>query len=198
MEKKFKESLIPELYSKALSKESMIIGPSVVPKVANVIFTGVSKLLQKAYAGKPTAVRFRSVNNNFICAAKVEFIPNGEDPSNGRWDYVWTFNEEDLNGAEIIDAETNSHVNTEIVAAGSDLYNMRFAPGVAIIMSIILLEQISDWLQENTLENEPSKLVLDSVFTAIGELEDGKVYKSIIPAGEIKVLIKNDSAIQEH
>ena len=67
----------------------------------------------------------------------------------------------------------------------------------AIYMATLIVEMIIEWIKENTTEVESASLVLDSVFKATGVIEDGKVVVGIVPAGEMKVLIKDDNAIQE-
>ena len=45
MEKKFKETSIPEDFSKALAKQSILLGPQHAYRMANILFTGVSNYL---------------------------------------------------------------------------------------------------------------------------------------------------------
>ena len=56
---------------------------------------------------------------------------------------------------------------------------------------------IINWVKDNTSQTDPAALVLENCFKAIGKVENGKVVMSIIPDGAMKVLIKDDSAIQE-
>ena len=55
----------------------------------------------------------------------------------------------------------------------------------------------NDHQLENATESEPAILTLDGVFKATATVENGKVVMGIVPDGEMKVLIKDDSAIQE-
>lgn len=202
MEKKFKETSIPEDFSHALAMQSFLIGPANVYRVATVLFHGVSTCLGSIKSVTiPKAIVFRSIDNAFLAGAKVEFIPNKDDKNNpaaGRWDYVWTCYEEDLKGADIIDVTKNNLVGPFFAASGANLYNMKFAgPDTCIFMMTLMIEMIIAWLKENATEAESAALVLDGVFKGISSVDDGKVVLGIVPDGEMKVLIKDDDKIQE-
>lgn len=202
MEKKFKETSIQEDFSKALAKQNILIGPSNVYRVATVLFHGVSTCMGAMKSTSvPKALVFRSLDHSFLAAAKVEYIKNADDPSNpaaGRWDYTWTFNEDDIAGADVTEVATNSLVATHFVSAALALYNMKFSgTELCIMMMTLLIEMIISWLKENTSDAEGAKLVLEGVFKASAEVENGKIEMGIVPDGEMKVLIKDDSAIQD-
>lgn len=202
MEKKFKETNIPEDFSRALASQSFLIGPSHTPRIATVLFHGVSRCLgSMKNTTIPKAVVFRSLDSSFLAGAKVEYIANADDPSNpsaGRWDYTWTFYEEDLKGCDCIDVSSNALVSTFFISSASDLYNMRFAgQDVCVLMMVMMIEMIINWLKENVSESEPMMMTLDGVFKATAAVENGKITMGIVPDGEMKVLIKDDSAIQE-
>lgn len=202
METKFKETSILEDFSRALAQQSFLLGPSHTPRIATVLFHGVSTCLgDMKNTTIPKALVFRSLDRSFLAGAKVEYIANSDDPSNpaaGRWDYTWTFYEDDLKGCDCVDVATNSLVTTFFVASGITLYNMRFAgPDLCIMMMTMMIEMIINWLKENATESEPAVLTLDGVFKATATVENGKIVMGIVPDGEMKVLIKDDSAIQE-
>jgi len=202
MEKKFKETSIPEDYSKALVEQGLLVGPSHVYRIAIVLFHGVSSCLgAMKNPSVPKAIVFRSLDHSFLAGAKVEYIKNEDDPTNpasGRWDYTWTFYEDDLKGADCIEAVSNSLVASYFVASGLQLYNMRFNDAeTSIVLVTFMLEMIIAWLKENVSETEDATLTLDGVFKATSTMDKGKVEMGIVPDGEMKVLIKDDSAIQE-
>ena len=84
-------------------------------------------------------------------------------------------------------------------AAGISLYNMKFADSdTCITMMNTLVEFIINWLKENVTDTEPATLVLKGVFKGVAEVDpDGSIDIGIIPDGAMKVLIKDDSAIQD-
>ena len=202
MEKKFKETNILEDYYKTLAQQCFLIGPSHTPRIATVLFHGVSSCLGSMKNPTiPKAVVFRSLDHSFLAGAKVEYIANADDPSNpaaGRWDYTWTFYEDDLKGCDCIEVANNSLVSTYFISSAITLYNMRFAgQDLCVLMMTMMVEMIINWLKENATESEPAILTLDGAFKATATVENGKVVMGIVPDGEMKVLIKDDSAIQE-
>ena len=56
--------------------------------------------------------------------------------------------------------------------------------------------QLRKWLDENTKSSEEALIELDGVFQARGAIEGGEKVFAIEPAGEIKILIKDDAAIE--
>ena len=191
MEKKFKETSISEEYSKALANQHLLIGPTHVYKIATVLFHGASMCLsamKNTSVGK--ALIFRAVDGRFLAGAKVQYIANVDDPNNpaaGRWDYTWTAYEEDLKDCDTVDVANNAMIAPYFTAAGISLYNMN-----------TLVEFIINWLKENVTDTEPATLVLNGVFKGVAEVDpDGSIDIGIIPDGAMKVLIKDDSAIQD-
>lgn len=202
MEKKFKETNILEDFSKALAQQCFLIGPSHTPRIATVLFHGVSSCLgDMKNTTIPKAIVFRALDHSFLAGAKVEYIANVDDPTNpaaGRWDYTWTFVEDDLKGCDCVEVANNSLVTTYFISSGISLYNMKFAgPDLCALMMTMMIEFIINWLKENATESETAVLTLEGVFNASAVVENGKIVMGIVPDGEMKVLIKNDSAIQE-
>ena len=61
-----------------------------------------------------------------------------------------------------------------------------------------MVEFIIKWLKENVTAEEPVTLIQDGVFRADAAVdENGEINIGIIPDGQMKVLIKDDSAIQD-
>lgn len=202
MEKKFKETNIADDYSKGLAQQNFLLGPSNVYRIATVLFHGVSTCLGSIKnMTVPKAVVFRSLDHSFLAGAKVEYIKNDDDPSNpaaGRWDYVWTFYEDDLKGADCIEVANNSLITTYFTSSGISLYNMKFnASDLCVLMMTQMIEMIIGWLKDNATEAEPVTLVLEGVFKATAEVSNGKTVMGMVPDGEMKVLVKDDSVIQE-
>ena len=202
MEKKFKETNISEDFSRALAKQSLLIGPQNAYKIANILFTGVSKYLSSVKNRQiPKGIIIRSESNEFLAGAKVEYFPNESDPTNpsaGRWDYVWTCYEDDMKGVNSIDFNTNSSVLVYFTSSGQELYSLKFMGlDICVTSMITMLEMIIGWVKDNTSQTDPAVLILENCFKAIGKVENGKIEMSIIPDGAMKVIIKDDSAIQE-
>lgn len=202
MEKKFKETNIPEDFSKALAKQSILLGAQHAYRMANILFTGVSNYLASVKNYQiPKGIIIRSQGNEFLAGAKVEYFPNEADPTNlsaGRWDYTWTCYEDDMKGVDCVETASNTAVLIYFTSAAQQLYSAKFsAVDVCITAMVVILEMIINWVKDNTSQTDPAVLVLENCFKAIGKVENGKVVMSIIPDGAMKVLIKDDSAIQE-
>jgi hypothetical protein len=197
MEKKFKETSILEDYSKVLAKNCITLGPSITPYIATVLFDGVSRCLGAIKnQNKPKAIIFRSMDHSFLAGAKVEYIA-GDDPTSSRWDYVWTFYEKDLEGADIIDASSNSMILTYFESSGINLYKMKFAGAdTCATMMALLVEMIKKWLTENAVEGETTGLELEGAFRAIVTKKGEELEYGLIPDGEMKRLIKDDTALE--
>lgn len=201
METKFKESKIPEDFSKALAAQNMLLGPTMAENAVTILFNGTSKCLaDNKDLSVPKAVVFRRIDGTFLVAAVLRYVTNEDDPSNlasGQWNYSWTFDQEDIKDCKIIEM-SNSLISMYFYNAASSLYNLRFNdPAVCATVMNLMVEMIINWLKENTKDGEKSVLTLSGVFTAMGEVVDGEIEMAIIPDGDIKLLVKDDSAIQE-
>lgn len=201
MKTKFKESKIPEDFSKALAAQNMLLGPTMAENAVTILFNGTSKCLaDNKDLSVPKAVVFRRIDGTFLVAAVLRYVTNEDDPSNlasGQWNYSWTFDQEDIKDCKIIEM-SNSLISMYFYNAASSLYNLRFNdPAVCATVMNLMVEMIINWLKENTKDGEKSVLTLSGVFTAMGEVVDGEIEMAIIPDGDIKLLVKDDSAIQE-
>ena len=202
MEKKFKETQIPEDFSRTIAQQSILLSPNYVERIANVLFTATSKCLGDVKdTTVPKAIVYRGIDNSFLAAAIVEYIKNDDDPTDmsaGQWSYVWTLSEDDIANCQAIDVRSNSLVVPYFYAALADKYHCSFNDRDSCLkMMTLMVEMIIHWIMENTKDGEETVLSLDGVFVAKGAVEDGKVAISIIPDGDMKVLIKNDADIQQ-
>lgn len=200
MEVKFKESKIPEDLSKALASQNMLLGPTMAEQAANILFVGTSRCLaDNKDLSVPKAVVFRRIDGSFLVAAKLEYIKNPDDPADlasGQWNYSWTFDEEDIKDCKLIET-TNNLITMYFYNAASSLYSIKFNdPSVCATVMNLVVEMIINWIKENTKDGDKAVLTLGGVFTAMGEVVDGEIQMAIIPDGEIKILIKDDAAIQ--
>ena len=74
---------------------------------------------------------------------------------------------------------------------------MKFSDdGVGIMMFNLILDGISQWLDENAVDGDERSLVSTGVMEAACAVENGVVTKSLTPQGEIKELIKGDDTYQ--
>jgi hypothetical protein len=75
---------------------------------------------------------------------------------------------------------------------------MRFdTPESIVVLPVFAFDQIHKWLDENAKEGEEVSIELDGTFQARVAIEGGEKVFAIEPAGEIKMLIKDDTAIEK-
>ena len=206
MEKKFNETSIPEDISREAANQNLIVGATHVDKIATIFITAVSDCLREIKnIDKPQAVVVRGLDNRFICAGIIQYIKNEDEPStdnlaSGNWSYSWTFDEDDLKELNANEIDFRSSLFTKLITGtASKLYGMAFdSDSSATTLSSKIMDAISHWLDDNAKEGEETTLILDNVFKAVSTVDtDGKVEKSFVPEGEIKVLVKGDEMIQD-
>lgn len=194
------DSTLPQNYSKGLLEDKYYdIAPEHTDKFAYTLFTATANLLSFAKSkDHPTTFEFYTVDNRFVAAAIVEFFEN-EDPNKpGNWSLVWTFYENDVptnaNRINIKDVDTHSYFRS----VAGDKYGIRFVNTECLVNTMTyLLEQIKKWLDENAKEGEEVCVTQDSIFQARVVVENGEKVFALEPAGEIKMLIKEDASIEK-
>ena len=198
--KKLKDTHIPENWSAALYNEKgMDIAGEHMDKICYVTFYAVSNALADTKTqNNPTAFMFKEPNGDFIAAAVVMYVPNEDPKKPGSWNYYWTWYAEDVpeNAAQLVasDAQLSSYFR----GVGQTKYGMGFTDVESIYETTkYVLKTIRKWLDENAVDKEERGVELDGVFEARVAVEEcGEKVMSIEPAGEIKKLIKDDSAIE--
>lgn len=200
-EKKLKETDIPSDVTRDLLSKRIGVSVDHVEKVFKSLMVGVSKLLGEAKnLEKPKAIAIRRPDGQFIVGARVEFHKNQDDPNNiasGNWSYIWSFDETDVTeGATMIDIFQPQSWHY-ITSTALNLFNMRFTDGLGPTIIATAVEHLSHWLDDNAKDGEVQKLIIDEALTAECAVEDGSVVKSIIPDGEVKVIIKGDDTYQD-
>lgn len=201
-ELRLEETKIPDDISKEMASNQLGVASMHVGKIVKVMMTGASKLLGSVKElNTPKAIAFRRPDGRFLAGAKVEFHKNPAEPdapASGNWSYIWTFNEDDIAGAKVIDIGTNLEAWQFFESAATKLYRMTFdseASGVMLINTLI--EHISRWLDDNAKDGEVQRLTCPGSLIAECAVENGAVVKSIVPDGEMKVLIKGDDEYQD-
>ena len=193
-------SLLGSLSEEMMYNYQWDIRPEFCPKVMECIFVATSEILTSAkLIDKPVAVVYRKANKELAAAAIVQFFPNQDDPTKpGNWSLVWTFDEADIpENASIIEG-TDSNVLVYYKAIAGNKFNIEYdASDVINVLNVAILSGIKKWLDENAKENEEVSVSLENVFQARVAVENGIKVFAIEPAGEIKMLIKDDAAIEK-
>ena len=197
---KLMESQIPQNFATGLyNDKSYDLSGQHTEMMADIIFTGVSNALGAIKTKEqPVAFIFKKNNDEFICGAVIKFIPNDDDPTKaGSWSYVWTFDKEDIPAnAKLIGCE-DANIIAYFRGVARNKYGAAFRDQAAITeCTRYLMQTISKWLDENASDQEEVGVELEGVFQATVAVENGIKYKALVPEGEIKKLIKDDSAIE--
>lgn len=197
---KLTETSIPQNFSSAIFNDlNYDLSPVFVPSLADIIFISIAQALgDRKRKDQPTSILIKKANTNFIAGATIVYMPNEDDASKpGSWNYSWTWNKEDIpansNVIDIKDPDIYSYFKT----TAYNKYTAAFDNQIAVVdMTRYLLETISKWLEDNASEAEEVGVEMEGVFEASVAVEDGQVVKSLVPKGEIKELIKDDSKIE--
>lgn len=193
------DTTLPQNYSRGLFDEKNYdLAPEHTDKIAYVVFTGTADLLNSAKSkDRATAFVFQRMDNSVIAAAIVQYFPN-EDPSKpGNWSLVWTFDEADIPENALVISPKDAQTHSYFRAIAGDKWGMKFKdPTCLITLITYILEQIYKWLDENAVEGKEVSVEQDAVFQARVAIEAGEKIFALEPAGEIKMLIKDDASIE--
>ena len=169
-----------------------------IDKLYYTLFYAVANALKDNKSkDTPTSFMITEVSGKPIAAATVEYF-DGKGDNPGNWSLVWTFNPDEVPAnATKLDLQNDlTHSYFRVIAG--DKYGMKFYDRTSIVtLMTYSLEQLYKWLDENAKEGSIIDIELESVFTASVEVVDGKKVFAVEPAGEIKTLIKDDSAIEK-
>lgn len=197
---KLMESQIPQNYSTGLySEKDYDLSADHTNIVADILFTGVAQCLGDVKDRKfPSAFVFEANNKDFIAAAIVQYFENKDDPSKpGNWSYTWTWYKDDVPANSKIYRTTQQELSSYFRGVSQGKYGMAFKDVAGITeVNRYLLVQIKKWLDENAKEGEEVGVEEPGIFQASVVIEDGEKVFSLVPEGEIKKLIKDDSAIE--
>ena len=197
---KLMETQIPQNYQTGLYNEKGYeLAPENTSNVADILFTGVTECLADVKNKDiPVAFVFEENNQDFIAAAVVQFLPNEDDSSKpGSWSYSWTWYKDDVPANSRIIRACDTEMSTYFRGTGLRKYGMQWKDINAIFeCTRYFIIQVKKWLDANAVEGEEVGIELEGVFQATVAVEDGVKVFSITPDGEIKKLIKDDSAIE--
>ena len=191
---------IPQNFSMGLyNDKGYDLSADHTPIIADIMFTGVSECLGDVKKREtPTAFVFKKNNDEFIAAAIVQFIANDDDKSKaGQWSYTWTWDAADVPSNAVLIGPERPEMGIYFRGVSKNKYGAAFRDHSAIIeVTRYFLEVLKKWLDENASESEEIAVQLEGVFQAAVAVENGEKVMSIVPEGEIKKLIKDDSAIE--
>lgn len=174
------------------------VGETHVEKLYYTLFYGVAHVLKDNKSKEaPTTFTITELSGKPVAAATVEYF-EGEGNNPGNWSLVWTFNPDEIpeNGVKFDLQNDLTHSYFRSIAG--DKYGMRFRDRTAVVaLMTYIVEQLYKWLDENAKEGEVVEIELDNIFTAKVEVVDGVKVFAVDPSGEVKTIIKDDSAIEK-
>jgi hypothetical protein len=197
---KLSETSMPQNYSRGLLEDKLYdIAPDHTGKFGYILFHGVASILAaNKDKDRPVAFIVNRIDEKFVAAAIVQYFDNDDKNNPGNWNLVWTFDENDIpeHAKRIFLKDPNSHPFFITVAANR--YNMEFKQEAAIINLLsYFMEILYKWLDENAKPDEEVLIEQDGVFQARVGIENGEKVFSVEPMGEVKMLIKDDAAIEK-
>lgn len=197
--KKLYDTSLPNNWSTTLDQQYLFdIAPEHYDKLLSVIMIATSEILSSAkLKQQPVTVTYRKANGELVAAATVEFFPNDDASKPGNWALAWTFDESDIpeNALKITQDDPNVLVYYRAVAGSK--WNIEFdsTSVVTPLVNTTLLE-FKKWLDENAVEGEEVGIEIPALCTGAVSIENGVKVFALIPAGEVKMLIKDDTAIE--
>lgn len=194
------DTTLPQNFSKGLFEEKNYdLAPEHTDKITYTVFTATADLLNNVKSKeRPASFVFDRIDGSVIAAAIVQYFPNEDESKPGNWSLVWTFDEADIpeNALRISLKDTQTHSYYRAIAG--DKWGMKFKdPACLTTLLTYVLEQVYKWLDENAAEGKEVSVEQEAVFQARVAVENGEKVFALEPAGEIKMLIKDDAAIEK-
>jgi len=197
---KLSESSMPQNYSKGLLQDkSYDLAPDHTGKIGYVLFHGAANLLAaNKDKNKPVALVLDRLDGKVVAVAIVQYFDNKDKSNPGNWNMVWSFDENDIpaDAKKIYLKDPNTHAY--FVAVAANRYNMEFKTEPCVVnLLTYFMEILYKWLDENAKADEEVVLDQDGVFHSRVGIENGEKVFGIEAAGEVKMLIKDDAAIEK-
>lgn len=204
--KNFMDTTIPSVYSNGLYRE---IGYDVAAehtgKILVTVVYGITDCLSKIKSkDTPVAFVIREPNDEFICAAIVQYFENEDDPKKpGNWNYSWTFDESDVPENAKICSLYDGEYSIYFTNVGASKFNMGFHKNEYLgDLGRYLFKTIKRWLEDNAGKADENNQPIDGVeYPGViqfrMDVEDDKVVLSAEPDGEVKQMIKDDASIEK-
>lgn len=197
---KLLETSLPAMWSKGLAEEKAFdLAPEFMSYMTKTLFIGVSGVLSANRNTKePVAFVIDRLDGKIVAAAVLQLFENEDKKNPGNWNLFWTFDEADIpeNAKRFSLKDPLTH--SFFISPAANVCNIEFKTEAAlVILMTYTVEQIYKWLDENAKADEEVTVEQDGVFQARVGVENGQKVFSIEPAGEIKMLIKNDTSIEK-
>lgn len=191
------ENALPVEYNRVLSLRGLMLESELINDMMKVPVHAFSKYLglKKNRDDNGTALVLRDEKGNFILAGVVKYHkPENEDQA-GNWSYEFTFDEEDVKEAHqylVTDAAFMEVLQKVAVNHSVVITDMEFAFDL-IVSFFVALKNV---LEQNVTPTEECEIESEGFFVATAAVEGDEKVFSIVPSGEMKRLIKDDSTLE--
>lgn len=192
------ENALPAEYNRVLSLRGLVLESEIINDMMKVPVHAISKYLglKKNRDDNGTALVVRDDKGNFIIGGVVKYHkPENEDQA-GNWSYEFTFDEEDVKESHqyIVNDAAFMEVLQKVAYEHSVVITeMDFAYDL-IVAFFISLKNV---LEQNVTPAEEFEIESEGFFVATAAVENDEKVFSLVPSGEMKRLIKDDSSLEE-
>lgn len=176
-------------------------------RLVKSFFAATSAFLSKVKVSKvdeAVALCLTDVSGNFKFAGVVEYHDNKDNPDEpGNWSYVMTFDEKDINMLEkkktvkkyLYSSDGFKNVYDKVAY---DVGGISFChEGYMFDACLLVIDTLIQILDREAVDNDVVDVELPKYFTASVSVENGEKIFAITPAGEMKEIIKNDTALDK-
>lgn len=197
---KILETSLPAMWSKGLAEEKGYdLAPEFITRITTTLFHGVAGVLAaNRKTDKPVAFIIDRLDGKMVACAVLQLFENEDKKNPGNWNMFWSFDEADIPKDAVKLYLKDPLTQPFFIVPAANKCNIEFKTEAAlVILMTYVLEQIYKWLDENAKADEEVSIEQEGVFQARVGVENGQKVFSIEPAGEIKMLIKNDTSIEK-
>ena len=198
MTKVLAKNALPEKYNQVLVLSGIYLEQDIVEDFMKCPVHAFSKYLgikKNSSDENGTALVLRDVKGNFVVAGVVKYHkPENEDQA-GNWSYEFTFNEEDIKDTHQYLVSDASFI--ELFSKVALNYSLALKdPKYITDLVYGFFAALKNLLEDNASPTEEFEVEMEGYFVASSAVEgDEKVY-SLVPSGEMKRLIKDDSSLE--
>ena len=199
MTKVLAKNALPEKYNQALALSGIFLEQDIMEDMIKVPVHAFSKYLgikKNCNDENGTALVLRDEKGNFVLAGVVKYHkPENEDQA-GNWSYEFTFDEEDIKNAHQYLVSDSSFI--QLFSRVSINYSLAIKDEKFITdLVYAFFVALKNLLEENVSPTEEFEVELEGYFVASSAIEGDEKVFSLVPSGEMKRLIKDDSSLEE-
>lgn len=170
--------------------------------IAKTVFNGCTDYLSLVKnKSVPVVLLIQDLKGNKIAfgCALFDKSEGGESDEDGSWEYYWSYECDKIPENATVYTIDQTEVLETIAKRGHNLCSMTV--GVLSYLAVLacsLFNVVKDTLdQQDITDNDEFVMEVPGFFQASVVLENGEKIFNIIPAGEMKAIIKNDATTEK-